>query len=159
MSGWALVRPTGRKRSPARTPTRVATPPDPVLGLARFQLRLGDASLYEQPVPLTSGLVADAKALLSIGLAREGTELAQLELGVRGDREGVATVPGFAYVDEDAAFEGTRTYTRYFFSRSSDRVVVARAVAAETDWPALASAGIAALASVPADPRRDHGPC
>jgi len=156
--GVALVPPSGWKRSPATSLNPLSDPPDPVFELARFQLRLGDASLYEQPVPLTSGLVADAKALLSIGLAREGTELAQLELGVRGDREGVATIPGFAYVDEDAAFEGTRTYTRYFFSRSSDRVVVARAVAAETDWPALASAVMAALASVRADPRGENGP-
>src|SRR5438445_12842966 len=120
--GVAILAPAGWKRSPDTSLNPISDPPDPVFELARFQLRLGDPELYAQPVPLTSGLVADAKALLSIGLAREKSELAGMDPDARGDRESIATVPGFLYVDEDGSFEGTRSYTRFFFSRSSDRV-------------------------------------
>jgi len=154
----AIQAPAGWTRSPDTSLNPISDPPDPVFELARFQLRVGDPELYAQPVPLTSGLVADAKALLSIGLAREKSELAGMDPDARGDRVSIATVPGFVYLDEDASFEGTRTYTRYFFARASDRVVVARAVAAESDWPALAPAIMAALGSVRADPHGPNGP-
>ena len=156
--GVSLVPPPGWQRSPATSLNPQSDPPDPVFELARFQLRLGDPALYAQPVALTSGLVADAKAVLSIGLAREGSDLAAMDARGRAERGSLAAAGGFVFFDEDASFEGARTYTRYLFSRSTDRVVVARAIALESELPALGPRVTAALASVRADPRGASGP-
>src|SRR5437867_7208840 len=73
--GLSIVPPAWWRRSPAESLNPVTESADPVFEVARFQLRLGDPSLYAQPVAPTSGLVNDAGAVLSIGVARMGSGL------------------------------------------------------------------------------------
>jgi len=73
--GLSIAPPTGWRRSEVESLNPVTQPADPVLEVARFQLRLGDPSLYTQPIGMTSGLLNDAGAVLSIGVARIGSGL------------------------------------------------------------------------------------
>ena len=73
--GLSIAPPAWWRRSPAESLNPVTEPEDPVFEVARFQLRLGDPSLYAQPVAPTSGLLNDAGAVLSIGVARIGSGL------------------------------------------------------------------------------------
>src|SRR5262249_35972013 len=50
--------------------------------VTRYQIALRDATLYTQPVPVTSGLLADAGAVLSLSLTREGGVLVGADLAL-----------------------------------------------------------------------------
>ena len=73
-SGVTIVPPSGWVQSPATSLNPESDPPEPVQEVARFQIRIGDVQLYATPIPITSGLVADATAVISIGVARVGSE-------------------------------------------------------------------------------------
>ena len=128
----SFVAPAGWVRGPASALNPVSDPPEPVLEIVRYQLRLSDPTLYAAPIPITSGLVVDAGAVISVGLARVDSGLIGMdkkEKKLRGEAETTAT-PGFVTLDEEAVYEGVHIFTRYFLSRSGERVVVMRAAAA-----------------------------
>ena len=154
--GLSLVPPTGWVRSPAGALNPISDPPDPVFEIVRFQLRVGDASLYAQPVALTSGLLADARAVLSIGVVREGSGL----VGWDPDKweETSRVLPGFVASDDDVSYEGLRTFTRYFHATASDRVVVVRLMAGEDEWQTVRLPLLGSLSSLRADPAKPNGP-
>ncbi len=149
--------PAGWLRTPDSALNPVSDPAEPVFELARYQLRIGDPKLYETAVPITSGLVDDALAVISIGVAREGSDLVGMDIRVRGEQN-VGSTQGFVTLDEDSTYEGVRTFTRYFISREDERIVVFSAAVADADWPAQQSAILASAASVRADPRGANAP-
>src|SRR5437773_5377742 len=104
--GLSIAPPAWWRRSPAESLNPVTQPADPVFEVARFQLRLGDPSLYAQPVAPTSGLLNDAGAVLSIGVARIGSGL----IGAMPERweQTSRAVDGFVSTDEDSSYEGLR---------------------------------------------------
>ncbi len=153
----SFVAPAGWVRGPASALNPVSDPPEPVFEIVRYQLRLSDPTLYAAPIPITSGLVADAGAVLTVGLARVDSGLVGLDARIRGDREPRA-VPGFVTLDDDAVYEGVHIFSRYFFSRVGDRVVVFRAAANESDWNALASKIMSTASSLRADPLGANAP-
>ena len=155
--GVTIIPPAGWVRSPATALNPLADPPEPVQEVARFQLRVGDAALYTTPIPLTSGLVAVATAVISIGVAREGSDLLSMDRGVRGTRE-LGSVPGFATLEDEASYDGLHVLTRYLFSRESERVLVVRAAAAETSWTDFADQLRAALATFGGDAKGVNAP-
>jgi len=156
----SFVAPAGWVRGPASALNPVSDPPEPVLEIVRYQMRLSDPTLYAAPIPITSGLVADAGAVISVGLARvdSGLVLAdKKEKKLRGDPErGVA--PGFTTLDDEAVYEGVHIFSRYFFSRAGDRVVVIRAAAADSDWKVLEDKIMSTVNSVRADPLGANAP-
>lgn len=154
--GLSIVPPDGWVRAPAESLNPISQPPDPVFEVARFQRRVGDASLYAQPIAMTDGLVADAGAVLSIGVARIGSGL----VGADPERWNVTSrdLKGFVATDEDLSYEGLRTYTRYHFAKATGRVVVVRLVADEDDWSSLRATLFSALATLGADPTKQSGP-
>ncbi|HET7701099.1 MAG TPA: hypothetical protein VFM06_09570 [Candidatus Limnocylindria bacterium] len=156
-SAIAIDPPAGWVASPATALNPASDPPEPVEEVARFQLRIGDAKLYSAPIPVTSGLVADAIAVISIGVAREGSDLPALDRDVRGMFE-TAHVPGFLTLEDEATYEGLHVLTRYLFSRTGDRVLVARAAAAETSWTDFVATIRASLATFGGDPRAANAP-
>lgn len=137
--------PAGWLRGPDTALNPVSDPAEPVLELVRYQVRVGDPALYAQPIPLTSGLIADAGAVISIGLAREGGEVADLEVDPRAEREVVRSVAGFTLLNEERTYEGLHVYTRYLLARATERRIVLRAVVPEDDWAANGPLVIAAL--------------
>jgi len=156
----SFVAPAGWVRGPASALNPVSDPPEPVLEIVRYQLRLSDPTLYAAPIPITSGLVADAGAVISVGLARVDSGLVGMdkkEKKPRGDGETSAT-SGFITLDEEAVYEGVHIFTRYFFSRPGDRVVVIRAAAADADWNVLEDKIIRAVSSLRADPLGANAP-
>lgn len=153
----SFTAPAGWVRGPASALNPVSDPPEPVFEIVRYQLRLSDPKLYAAPIPITSGLVEDAGAVISVGLARIDSGLVGTDAKVRRDRE-VGTAPGFVTLDEEAVYEGVHVFTRYFFSRPGDRVVVFRAAAAESDWSALADTVMSSVSSLRADPRGANAP-
>jgi cell wall-associated NlpC family hydrolase len=153
--GLSLVPPLGWTRSATQSLNPTSDPPDPVFEVARFQLRVGDPSLYAQPVALTSGLLADARAVISIGVAREGSGL----IGAGPEKsEATANTLGFVATDDDLTYEGMRTFTRYLHATATDRVVVVRSIADEDEWPDVAPSLKESLTSVRAEPEKPHGP-
>ena len=156
-SGTSIVPPPGWVRSPATALNPVSDPPEPVQEVARFQIRVGDQQLYAAPIPVTSGLVADATAVISLGIARIGSDILSLDRGVRGSRE-VGRVPGFTTLDEEATYEGLHVLTRYLFSRETDRVLVVRAAAAESAWADYEKVLRASLATFIGDPKGSNAP-
>ena len=78
--------PVGWVREPSEALNPLSDPPDPAQELVRFQLRAGDPSLYLLPVPITSALVRDAGAIISVGLARAGGDMVDLDVDPRTDR-------------------------------------------------------------------------
>jgi hypothetical protein len=150
--------PPGWVREPAQALNPQSDPPDPAQELARFQLRLGDASLYAFPVPLTSALVRDAGAVITVGVARAGGDLIDLDVDPRADRIAASPVGGFFLIDEERTYEGLHVFTRYFVARATDRRLVVRAVTAEEDWAALAQTVRASIDSVRADPTGGNAP-
>jgi hypothetical protein len=153
----SFVAPAGWLRGPASALNPVSDPPEPVLELVRYQLRLSDPTLYAAPIPITSGLVADAGAVISVGLARADSGLVGKDARSRGDREQSAAA-GFVTLDDEAVYEGVHVFSRYFFSRAGDRVVVIRAAAADSDWSAFASKIMATVSSLRADPIGANAP-
>lgn len=150
--------PPGWVRGPATALNPVSDPPEPVFEIVRYQLRLSDPKLYAAPIPITSGLVADAGAVISVGLARADSGLVRVDKEeVRGQREKVAA-PGFTLLDEEAVYEGVHIWTRYFFSREGDRVVVVRAAAADSEWSVLEDKIMSMVASLRADPLGANAP-
>ncbi len=156
--GWGLsiAPPVGWRRSPSESLNPVTQPADAVFEVARFQLRLGDPSLYAQPIALTSGLLSDAGAVLSIGVARVGSGLIG---GVPEKWEQTSrAVDGFVAIDEDSSYEGLRSFTRYHFAKATDRVVVVRLFADEDEWSAVRVPLLSSLATLTADPSKANGP-
>ncbi|MDO8562594.1 MAG: hypothetical protein Q7S25_01985, partial [Candidatus Limnocylindria bacterium] len=151
-AGLSFVPPPGWVRAAATSLNPLSDPPEPVLERVRFQLRAGDASLYAAPVPVTSAIVRDAGAVISVGLAHDGTDLAGLWLDPRIEAGDTTSHTGFVAADEEMDYEGLHVLTRYLIARSGARVVVVRAYAAEDEWPALAPLLRAAIASMRADP-------
>jgi hypothetical protein len=125
--------------------------------IVRYQLRLSDPSLYAAPIPITSGLIADAGAVITVGLARVDSGLISMDARIHRDRE-LGAAPGFVTLDEEAVYEGVYLFSRYFFSRPGDRVVVIRAAANESDWNALADEIISTVSSLRADPLGANAP-
>ena len=115
----SFVAPAGWVRGPATALNPVSDPPEPVFEIVRYQMRMTDPKLYDAPIPITSGLVADAGAVISVGLARVDSGLVGMdkkEKKLRGDRE-MGAAPGFATLDDEAVYEGVHVCSRYFFSR------------------------------------------
>ena len=156
-AGLSITPPAGWVRSPASALNPMSDPPEPVQEFARFQLRISDPQLYASPIPITSGLVADATAMISIGVARKGSDILDLDRGVRGTRE-LGSTPGFAVLEEEATYEGLHVLTRYLFARESDRVIVVRAAAAETAWTDFADQLRASLATFNGDAKGANAP-
>jgi hypothetical protein len=154
--GLSIAPPAWWRRSPAESLNPVTEPADPVFEVARFQLRLGDPSFYTQPVALTSGLLNDAGAVISIGVARVGSGL----IGATPEKweQTSRVVKGFVVMDEASSYDGLRTFTRYYFAKSTDRVVVVRFFADEDEWPNVRPAFLSSLATVTADPAKANGP-
>lgn len=150
--------PVGWVREPSQALNPVSDPPDPAQELVRFQLRAGDPSLYLLPVPITSALVRDAGAIISVGLARTGGDLLDLDVDPRTDRDEASPVAGFFEVDEERTYEGLHVFTRYFVARETDRRLAARAVTAEEDWATLGPIVRASLDSLRADPKGPNAP-
>ena len=153
----SIVPPPGWVRGPATSLNPVSDPPEPVQEVARFQIRIGDPELYAAPIPVTSGLIADATAVISIGIARVGSDILAMERGVRGTRE-VGSVPGFTTLDDEATYEGLHVLTRYLFARESDRVLVVRAAAADSTWNDLEKTLRESLATFTGDPKGANAP-
>jgi len=121
----AITPPGGWMQSPVTALNPLSDPPEPEQESARFQLRIQDTQLYATPIPITSGLVADAGALISIGVARVGSDILDLDRRGRGTRE-LGSVPGFTVLEDEATYDGLHVLTRYLFSRETDRVLVLR---------------------------------
>ena len=153
----SFVPPAGWVRGPASALNPVSDPPEPVFEIVRYQVRLSDPSLYAAPIPITSGLVADAGAVITVGLARVDSGLVGMDARMRGDRD-VGAAPGFVTLDDEAVYEGVHVFSRYFFSRPGDRVVVIRAAANESDWSALADTIMTTVSSLRADPLGANAP-
>ena len=156
-AGVTIVPPPGWVRSPMTALNPESDPPEPVQELARFQVRIGDTQLYASPIPVTSGLVADATAVISIGVARMGSDILDIDRGVRGARE-VGSVPGFTTLEDEITYEGLHVLTRYLFSRETDRVLVVRAAAAESAWNDYAEMIHGSLATFTGDPNGANAP-
>jgi cell wall-associated NlpC family hydrolase len=154
--GLSIAPPAWWRRSPAESLNPVTQPADPVFEVARFQLRLGDASLYTQPVAPTSGLLNDAGAVLSIGVARIGSGL----IGAAPERweQTSRAVKDFVATDELSSYEGLRSFTRYYFAKSGGRVVVVRFFADEDEWSNVRMPLLSSLATFTADPTKANGP-
>lgn len=157
VSGLALTPPAGWVQSPVSALNPLSDPPEPVQETARFQLRIGDARLYLTPIPITSGLVADATAVISVGTAREGSDILAIDRRARGARE-VGSAPGFTTLEDEATYEGLHVLTRYLFSRESDRVIVVCAAVAETAWSDYAEQIRASLATFGGDAKGANAP-
>jgi hypothetical protein len=156
-TGVSFVAPDGWVAGPATALNPVSDPPEPVHEIVRYQMRLTDPTLYAAPIPITSGLVADAGALITVGLARAGSGLIGMDVRARADRE-LGTVPGFVTMDDEAIYEGVHVFSRYFFSRPGERVVVIRAAAAESDWSVLEDKIMSTIHSLRADPLGENAP-
>ena len=156
-AGVSFVAPAGWVEGPASALNPVSDPPEPVFEIVRYQMRVTDPTLYAAPIPITSGLVADAGALITVGLARAGSGLIGADARGRADRE-LGTVPGFVTMDDEAVYEGVHVFTRYFFSRPGERVVVFRAAAPEFDWNVLESKIMSTVESLRADPLGENAP-
>jgi cell wall-associated NlpC family hydrolase len=154
--GLSIAPPAGWRRSPAESLNPVTQPADPVFEVARFQLRLVDPSLYAQPIAMTSGLLNDARAVLSIGVARIGSGL----IGAHPERweQTSRALKGFVATDEDSSYEGLRSFTRYYFAKATDRVVVVRFFADDDEWASVRKPFLSSLASLAADPNKANGP-
>ena len=154
--GLSIAPPVGWRRSPAESLNPVTQPADPVFEVARFQLRFGDPSLYAQPVAPTSGLLNDAGAVLSVGVARIGSGL----IGATPEKweQTSRSLKGFVATDEESSYEGLRSFTRYYFAKTTDRVVVVRFFADDDEWTAVRAPLLSSLATLAADPPKPNGP-
>ena len=150
--------PVGWLRGPATALNAQSEPPDPAHELVRYQLRIGDASLYALPVPITSALIRDAGAIITVGLARAGGDMLGLDVDPRSDRADALPVAGFFQIDEERVYEGLHVFTRYFIARETDRRLIARAVMPEEEWAALEPLVRASFDSLRADPKGPNAP-
>ena len=154
----SLTPPAGWHLAPPTSLNPLTNPASPVHEIARFQLRVGDAALYAQPIPVTSGLIQDAGAVLSVGLAREGSDLLDLDVDPRVQRDELGAQHGYFTFDEDMTYDGLVTYTRYYVARETERRLVIQAVVPADEWPQVRTAVLAAMASLRADQVGPHGP-
>ena len=154
----SFVPPAGWVRGPDTSLNPQSDPADPVLEIVRYQLRVGDPTLYAQPIPITSGLVLDAKAVISIGIVREGSDLADLVVDPSVAGNDAGSIPGYVTLDDETTYEGLHTLTRTYVARDTDRHLVVRAVASADDWGWLSSGIRAAVDSVRADPTGPNAP-
>lgn len=152
--------PVGWIREPLTALNAQSDPPDPAQEITRFQLRLGDASLYALPIPITSALIRDAGAIITVGIARAGGDMIDLDLDLdpRAERADATPVAGFFQITEERTYEGLHVLTRYFVARATDRRLIIRAVTAEEDWAALAPIVRASFDSLRADPNGPNAP-
>jgi hypothetical protein len=157
-TGVSFDPPVGWIREPSGALNPQSDPPDPAQELVRYQLRIGDVSLYALPVPITSALIRDAGAIVTIGVARSGGDMLDLDVDPRADRSDALPVAGFYQIDEERTFEGLHVFTRYFVARATDRRLIARAVTTEEDWAALAPLVRASFDSFRADPSGPNAP-
>jgi hypothetical protein len=157
IAGVTITPPAGWVRSPATALNPMSDPPEPVEELARFQLHIADTQLYAAPIPITSGLVADATAMISIGVARTGSDILDMDRTARGTRE-LGSTPGFVVLEEETTYEGLHVLTRYLFARESDRVIVVRGAAAKTAWAVFADQIRASLATFNGDAKAANAP-
>jgi hypothetical protein len=156
-TGVSFVPPADWVRAPSTALNPVTDPAEPVLEIVRYQLRVSDPTLYAAPIPITRGLVSDAGAVISVGLARVDSGLVGMDARARGDRE-LGAVPGFSTLDEEAVYEGVHVFSRYLFSRPGDRVIVVRAAVADSDWKTLESKIMSTVGSLRADPLGANAP-
>jgi hypothetical protein len=156
-TGVAIVPPVGWIKSPATSLNPVADPPEPVFEVARFQVKVTDTQLYAAPIPVTSGLVQDATAVISLGVARLGSDILDMERSPRGSHE-LGSVSGFTVLEEEATYEGLHVLTRYLFSRDTDRVLVVRAAALDTAWTDFESTLRTSVATFTGDPKGPNAP-
>lgn len=133
------------------------TTDDQAFEVARFQMRIGDAALYAQPIAVTSGLLNDAKAILSIALAREGSDLAAVDPSALGP-DGNVRLHGGSAIDGESSYEGVTTVSRVLVTTSSHRVALIRAYVPSADRDALGPQITAAIASVTLDRDGPSGP-
>jgi hypothetical protein len=98
----------------------------------------------------------DAGAVLSIGVARIGSGL----IGASPEKweQTSRSLKGFVATDEESSYEGLRSLTRYYFAKTSGRVVVARLFADDDEWTALRAPLLSSLASLTADPTKPNAP-
>ena len=150
-----ITPPDGWQLSPATSLDRQGD--DDLFEVARFQLRIGDAALYGQPVPVTSGLLADAGAVLSIALAREGSDLLAIDLDTI-ERESRVQLPNATAFDTESSYEGVVTFTRTLVARGNGRIVVIRAFVPAAERDLIAPAVLAAIASARAERDGPFGP-
>jgi len=155
--GVGIVPPLGWIKSPATSLNPISDPPDPVFEVARFQVKVTDTQLYAAPIPVTSGLVQDATAIISLGVARIGSDILDMDRGTRGTRE-VGSVAGFTVTEDEATYEGLHVLTRYLFSRGSDRVLVVRAAALDATWSDFEAKLRASVATFTGDPLGPNAP-
>ena len=125
--------------------------------VARYQLAMRDAALYAQPLPVTSGLLADAGAILSLSLAREGGDLVDIDLDVL-DPGFVQHRAGVRSVDTETSYDGVVTFTRLIVGRDSGRTLVVRAYVPSGSRDDLAPIVLAAIETASMDPNGPNGP-
>lgn len=150
--------PVGWVRAPSTALNPESDPPDPAQELVRFQLRVGDASLYALPIPITSALIRDAGAIITVGIARAGGDMIDLDVDPRADRAEATPVAGFFQIDDERTYEGLHVLTRYYVARATDRRLVIRAVTSEEDWLSLGPIVRASMDSLRADVNGPNAP-
>ncbi len=154
-AGVSLLPPRGWVLAPATSLDRDSD--EQAFEVARFQVRVGEAALYAQPLPVTSGLLADAKAILSVSLAREGSDLAAADPSVLGPI-GAVRLHGATAIDGQSSYEGVATISRVIVTTGSHRVALVRAYVPLTDRDTLAPQITAAIASVTIERDGPSGP-
>ncbi|MDE3194648.1 MAG: C40 family peptidase, partial [Chloroflexota bacterium] len=154
-AGVSIVPPRGWLLAPGGSLDRQGD--EQAYEVARFQLRLGDPALYAQPLPVTGGLLADAGAVLSISLARDGSDLSSVDLSAFTP-DALTRLPGATAVDSETSYDGVTTFTRILVARDTRRIVVVRAYVPAGDRDAFAPRILAAIASTTLDPDGPSGP-
>ncbi|MBI2774123.1 MAG: C40 family peptidase [Chloroflexi bacterium] len=119
----SITPPAGWVRTPATALDRVSE--EDTVEVARFQARLGDPALYAQPLPVTSGLLADATAVVLLSLVRDGSDLLRIDLGGL-DPSTVKQLRGADAIDSETSYDGIVTFTRILVSRTTGRSAVIR---------------------------------
>ena len=134
--GVSIAPPAGWRSSPAESLNPATQPADAVFEVARFQ--------------------SDAGAFISIGIARVGSGL----IGAHPERweQTSRALKGFVATDDESTVDGLRSFTRYYFAKTTGRVIVVRLVADEDDWSALRVRLFTSLATLIADPTKANGP-
>lgn len=154
-AGVSMVPPHGWTLAPSTSLDRGGD--EQAYEVARFQLHVGDPALYAQPLPVTGGLLADAQAVVSIGIAREGSDLASVDLSALAP-DAVVHLPGATAIDSETSYAGVATITRILIARDTGRTAVVRAYVPVADRDALASRILASISSATVDPEGPSGP-
>ncbi|MEP7004108.1 MAG: hypothetical protein ABI888_06165, partial [Chloroflexota bacterium] len=99
-----------------------------------------------------------AGAIITVGIARAGGDMIDLDVDPRAERADASPVAGFFQITEERTYEGLHVLTRYFIARATDRRLMIRAVTAEEDWAALAPIVRSSFDSFRADPNGPNAP-